>query len=194
MLKKIIIVLSTIRLIPHLFLFYFHKEKKIIHYDLRRWLSVMKKDKGLQKGFIELMTFNPEFRNLFYYRIGFHKWFISWLCPKLSSLRIKTNSIGPGLFIQHGFCTTIGAKSIGKDCWINQQVTIGFSNEFDSPCLGDNVTIYAGAKIIGNLKMGNNSIAGANAVITKDVPENCTVAGVPAVIIRRNGQKIRENL
>jgi len=112
----------------------------------------------------------------------------------MSTLFIMTENIGAGLFIQHGFATIIAAKSIGKDCWINQQVTIGYSNATDSPTLGDNVVINAGAKIIGKVHMGNCSKAGANAVIVKDVPENCTVVGVPAYIIKRNGIKVKENL
>ena len=102
--------------------------------------------------------------------------------PKMGTLFINTNDIGPGLFIHHGFSTIISAKSIGKDCWINQQVTIGYSNETDCPTLGDNVTINAGAKIIGKVYMGNNSRAGANAVVVKNVPKNCTFVGIPAYI------------
>jgi serine O-acetyltransferase len=108
----------------------------------------------------------------------------------MNTLFISTKDIGEGLFIQHGFATIIAAKSVGKNCWINQQVTIGFSNVTDCPVIGDNVTINAGAKIIGKVTMGNNSTAGANAVVVKDVPENCTVVGVPAYIVRRNGIKV----
>jgi serine O-acetyltransferase len=140
------------------------------------------------------MSFYPEYRNLFYKRIGKIHLTINWLCPKMNTLFIATNDIGPGLFIQHGFATIIAAKSIGKDCWINQQVTIGYSNKTDTPELGDNVVVNAGAKIIGKVKVGNNSIVGANAVVVKNVPDNCTVVGVPAYIIRRNGVKVKEEL
>lgn len=140
------------------------------------------------------MTVLPEYRNLFYNRVGEIYLLINWLCPKMNTLFINSKNIGPGLFIQHGFATIIGAKSIGRDCWINQQVTIGFSDETNYPELGDNVTINAGAKIIGGVKMGNNSKAGANAVVVKSVPDNCTVVGVPAYIIRRNGIKVKEEL
>ena len=51
-----------------------------------------------------------------------------------------------------------------------------------------------GAKIIGGVRIGHNCIVGANAVVVKNVPDNCTVVGVPAYIIRRNGKSIRENL
>jgi serine O-acetyltransferase len=192
--KKIVVILSAIRLLPHILLFNFHKNKKVIHYDVERWLKITNSGSNLQFGFLTLMTFFPEYRNVFYNRVGKISFLINWLCPKMNTLFILTKNIGPGLFIQHGFATIISAKSIGRDCWINQQVTIGFSNATDSPELGDNVTINAGAKIIGKVKMGNNSKAGANAVVVKNVPENCTVIGVPAYIIRRDGVRVKEEL
>ncbi|MEN6373145.1 MAG: hypothetical protein ABFD75_00010 [Smithella sp.] len=98
------------------------------------------------------------------------------------------------MFIQHGFSTIISAEKIGRNCWINQQVTIGFSNDTESPLIGDNVTIYAGAKVIGKVRIGNNSIVGANAVVVKDVPANSTVVGIPACIVRRDGERVKELL
>jgi serine O-acetyltransferase len=118
---------------------------------------------------------------------------ISFLCPELNSLYIYTTVIGPGLFIQHGFATIISAKSIGKNCWINQQVTIGFSNTTDAPVILDNVTISAGAKVIGNVTIGSNSKIGAGTVVVKNVPENSTVIGGPSYMIK-NGSKKKELL
>ncbi len=112
----------------------------------------------------------------------------------MSSLRIDTEIIGEGLFIQHGIATIIAAKSIGINCWINQQVTIGYSYDTDSPVLLDNVRIYAGAQVIGKLTIGNNSQVGANAVVVKSVPDNCVVVGVPAYIVKRNGVRVTEKL
>lgn len=192
--KPMILFISAIRLIPHIILFNLHHKRIIIRSDVSRWLNIAGKKENLQYGFIYLMTFRPEFRNLFYNRTGKFSKLISWLCPKMNTLFITTTDIKPGLFIEHGFATIISAKSIGKDCWINQQVTIGYSNATDCPVIGDNVTISAGAKIIGKVKLGNNSKVGANAVVVKDVPENCTVVGVPAYIIKRNGFKVKENL
>ena len=192
--RTVVALFSAIRLIPHVILLNIHSPKSIIKYDVQRWLKCYQIETNTQFGFIYLMTYFPEYRNLFYKRIGIFSILISWLCPKMSTLFIITRDIGPGLFIQHGFATIINAKSIGKDCWVNQQVTIGYSNTTDCPTLGDNVVINAGAKIIGNVYMGNNSIAGANAVVVKNVPENCTVVGVPAYIIKRNGIKVKESL
>jgi serine O-acetyltransferase len=192
----IILIISTLRLIPHLISYNTNKKKDIIIYDVIRWLKCYRLEGkyGIQTGFLYLMTFIHEYRNLYYNRIGFIKHFLKYLCRPMNTLFINTKDIGPGLFIQHGFSTIIAAKSIGKNCWINQQVTIGYSNTTDCPIIGDNVTINAGAKVIGKVFIRNNSRVGANAVVVKDVPENCTVVGVPAYIVRRNGIKTKEAL
>jgi serine O-acetyltransferase len=137
------------------------------------------------------MTFRQEYRNLFYYRTGFAGKLFSVLCRPMPTLFIDTPKIGPGLFIQHGFSTMIAAAEIGENCWINQQVTIGFSNATDLPTLQNNVTISAGAKVIGKVNIGENSKVGANAVVVKNVPANSTVVGVPAYIVRKDGIRVR---
>jgi serine O-acetyltransferase len=196
-LKKIWVYINIPRTLPGLIVYISSPEKLVVKEDINRWIEVV----GLKslnypiwKYFHYLMLFYPAFRNLFYYRIKKNNLILSKMIepfhPSLSTLYIETKSIGPGLFIQHGFSTIISAESIGKNCWINQQVTIGFSNRTDVPILGDNVRITAGAKVIGKIKIGNNSIVGANAVVVKDVPENCTVVGVPASIIKKDGVKL----
>ncbi len=112
-------------------------------------------------------------------------------CPYLF---IDTSStFGPGLFIQHGFSTIIMAD-MGENCWINQQVTIGYRDKTSRPKIGDNVRITAGAKVIGGVTIGNNVTVGANAVVVKNVPDNCVVVGVPAYIVKKNGIKVKEEL
>ena len=108
------------------------------------------------------------------------------LFPLMDTLYITTNEIGPRLFIQHGFATIISAKSIGSDCWINQQVTIGYTFDTVPPVIGNGVRISAGAKVVGDIIVGDNSIVAANAAVVKDVPENAIVGGVPARIIGEN--------
>ncbi len=85
----------------------------------------------------------------------------------------------------HGFSVMCIAQSIGKNCTIYQQVTVGNSGGH-YPTIGDNVSICAGAKVLGGVKVGNNVTIGANAVVTKDVPDNAIVAGVPARVIGFN--------
>jgi serine O-acetyltransferase len=99
--------------------------------------------------------------------------------------------IDGGLKISHciGLIIGDGAK-IGKNCDVRQNTTLGGNfNKVDKegrrhPLLGDNVSVGAGAVIIGPVKVGFNSIIGANAVVTHDIPENVIVGGVPARIIK----------
>lgn len=98
--------------------------------------------------------------------------------------------IGDGtVFYHHGVGCIVHEKCvIGKNCKIFGNVTIGCKwSNFDKPGLppkvGNNVLIGAGAVILGNIYIGNNSIIGANAVVLVDVPDNTTVAGVPAHFI-----------
>ena len=77
----------------------------------------------------------------------------------------------------------IHAKAkIGKDVKIGQDVTIGGRLRVNAPVIGDRVHIAAGARCVGGT-IGSNVVVGANAVVTRDVPDNCVVAGVPARII-----------
>jgi serine O-acetyltransferase len=109
-------------------------------------------------------------------------------------LDLGNTSIGPGLFIMHGNGTSVAAVRIGKNCWIHQHVVIGYGEAFelngvfpqletDTPSIGNNVTIYAGAKVLGRVRIGDNVTIGANTVVIEDVPPNATVMGVPAKVV-----------
>ncbi|HEY5930309.1 MAG TPA: hypothetical protein VIU02_08365 [Burkholderiales bacterium] len=190
------LLLSSIRLLPHIVVMIVCPRRSIIEKDLDRWGRILhgRPASGLRQClmiFVRLMTFHPEFRNLFYHRVGIGGRVLALLCREMPALYIYTKEVGPGLFIQHGFSTVIAAAKIGENCWINQQVTIGFSNPTDRPTIGNNVQISAGAKVIGKVRIGDNSKVGANAVVVKDVPADTTVVGVPAYIIRQNGKKVR---
>lgn len=99
------------------------------------------------------------------------------------------SQIGGGLFIVHGHDIVIGAKVVvGNNCKIFNGVTLGGQNtEIDNapqPIIGDNVVISTGAKILGDIKIGNDCIVGANSVVVKSVDENSIIAGVPARFIK----------
>ena len=113
---------------------------------------------------------------------------LKMLFPGMDTLYINTPEIGPRLFIQHGFATNISAKRIGSDCWINQQVTIGYTFDSEPPLIGNGVRISAGAKVLGQIEIGDNAIIAANAAVVKSVEENMVVGGVPAKIIGENSK------
>ena len=80
---------------------------------------------------------------------------------------------------------------IGENVIIYQQVSIIQPSEGEKTIIGDNVSIGKGAVILGGCKVGNNVKIGANAVVVNDVPDNCTVAGVPAKVVRIHGETSR---
>lgn len=95
---------------------------------------------------------------------------------------------GGGICITHPNGIIVSAfASIGEDCTILQQVTIGqdkFKDDNKAPIIGDRVFIGAGAKIIGPICVGNDVKIGANAVVTKDVPDGVTVVGFNRIVNR----------
>ena len=154
--------------------------------DLHRWKSVLGL-KGTDKQVLSrLLATDRAFRSLYLFRLkkrAYRGW-VRLLYPPLDSLYIMTADIGGGLFIQHGFSTYIAAQSIGENCWINQQVTIGYKDNTRPPIIGNNVTITCGAKVLGPITIGNHVTVGANAVVVKDLPPNSVWGGVPARQIR----------
>lgn len=90
------------------------------------------------------------------------------------------------LILRHPTSIVIGeGVKLGREVKIFQNVTIGRSDSsIDAyPSIGDNTTIYAGAVVLGGIKIGKNCVVGANAVVTRDVPDNSVAVGVPAKII-----------
>lgn len=97
--------------------------------------------------------------------------------------------IGEGTVITYGGIGVVIHKNarIGKNCVIESNVTIGGRNNNPNvPVIGDNVFIGTGARILGDIHISDNSIIGANAVVIYNVPNNCSVAGVPAKILHEN--------
>lgn len=175
------------------------KSKKwdLIHADIQYYLHDYPNRIANVKyrDFVYLMIVERTFRNVLYYRLKRCSVFLRGIYPSQNEPLISCDSeIGGGLYFCHGFSTIVVAKAIGENCWINQQVTIGATAKFDYPTIGNNVFIFAGALILGDIHIGDNVIVGAGTVVTKSVPNNCTVVGNPARIIRRDGIKVNEPL
>ena len=104
--------------------------------------------------------------------------------------------LGRRFFIDHAMGVVIGETTVvGDDCVLYQGVTLGGTGKECGkrhPTLGNNVTVGAGAKVLGNIQIGDNVKVGGNSVVVKDVPENCTVVGSPGRVVRRNGCRIVE--
>lgn len=156
--------------------------------DLARWKHIHQLTCPDRAAMACLLWRYKEFRNLVIYRNRQHpirRRLIGLFYPPMESLYIDAFEIGGGLYIQHGFATMIAAKSIGRNCWINQQVTIGYNGQGEAPMIGDNVMITCGAKVLGPIHVGNHVTVGANAVVIRDVPDNCVVGGVPAKVLKQ---------
>ncbi|MBE6578003.1 MAG: serine O-acetyltransferase [Ruminococcaceae bacterium] len=102
--------------------------------------------------------------------------------------------IGKGLMIDHGMGVVIGETAvIGDNCTLYQGVTLGGTGKDVGkrhPTLGDNVMVGAGAKVLGPFTIGDNTKIAANAVVLAEMPNNCTAVGIPAKVVKREGQRV----
>jgi len=101
--------------------------------------------------------------------------------------------IGPGLYIGHYGNIFIGEKTkLGKFCNISHENTLGYSGFGQMrgvPEIGDFVYIAPGAKVVGKIQIGSNVVIGPNTVVTKHIPDNATVFGMPGRIVNYDSSK-----
>ncbi|NLO89041.1 MAG: serine O-acetyltransferase [Clostridia bacterium] len=120
---------------------------------------------------------------------------ISQLSRFLTGIEIHPGAkIGQGFFIDHGMGVVIGETcEIGDNVTLYQGVTLGGTGKEKGkrhPTIGNNVVVSAGAKVLGSITIGNNVKIGAGSVVLKDVPDNCTVVGVPGRVVKRDGRRV----
>lgn len=96
------------------------------------------------------------------------------------TLIFHPDSLGPGCFIMHGDSTMVGARSIGRNFVVGQHVVVGYRGPGEVPRIGDDVSIYVGAIVIGDIHVGDGATIGAGAVVSNSVPDGATVVPLPA--------------
>ena len=166
--------------------------------------SIIKRDPAAKSKLYVILTY-PGVKAIFFHKIA--NFFsiakfdliariISQFSRFLTGIEIHPRAkIGKNLFIDHGMGVVIGETSeIGNNVTIYHAVTLGGispsiesekqRNEKRHPTIGDDVVIGSGAQIIGPIKVGNGSRVAANAVVVNNVPEDSTMVGVPAKIIK----------
>lgn len=165
---------------------------------MKKYFESIKGRDPAARSIFQIIVLYPGVQAVFWYRIAhfiyahhfkFIGEFIMFIVRCALNIEIHPAAIiGKRLFIDHGTGVVIGATSIiGNDVTIYHGVTLGGVGRGGitgkrHPTVEDNVTIGSGAKILGNITLGNNCIIGANAVVLKDVPPATTAVGVPSVI------------
>jgi len=164
--------------------------------------TIKKNDPALHSTF-ELFFNYPGLWALFFYRIAhwFYKKGLRFIPRLVSALGMFLTmidihpgaTIGRRVFIDHGVGVVIGETAIiGNDVLIYQQVTLGGVSTDKGkrhPTIEDGAVIGAGAKVLGNIIIGENVKVGANSVVIKDVPADCTAVGIPARVLKRGYDK-----
>ena len=157
------------------------------------------------RSVLEVLTY-PGLHALWMHRIAHWLWqcrlklparALSQLNRFLTEIEIHPGAqIGRRFFIDHGAGVVIGETTIiGDDVLLYHQVTLGgtsLNKVKRHPTLGNGVLVGMGAKILGPITIGDHCKIGANAVVNKDIPPDCTVVGIPGRIVRRNGARVED--
>ena len=172
--------------------------------DLKETIAAYRARDPAARSSIEVLLLYPGIKatishkraNYFYrHDMKFIARWISQHSRKKTGIEIHPGAtIGKRLVIDHGMGIVIGETAeIGDDVLLYQGVTLGGTGKDIGkrhPTIGNNVLIGSGAKILGPFKVGDNCRIAANAVVLKEVPPNSTAVGVPARIVRIDGQKV----
>ncbi|MBI1848237.1 MAG: serine O-acetyltransferase [Candidatus Rokubacteria bacterium] len=165
--------------------------------------TVLERDPAARSTRDVLLSY-PGVHALAFHRLGHRLWGAGWLSLArwvshvsrfLTGIEIHPAAkLGPGLFIDHGMGIVIGETAeVGANVTLLQGVTLGgtsLKREKRHPTLCDNVTVGAGAKVIGAITVGEGSRIGAGSVVVRDVPPNSVVVGVPGRVTYRDGQRV----
>lgn len=172
---------------------------------IKRDINVVFERDPAARSIVEVIFCYPGFHAILMHRCA--HWFyerrfvllarlFSQLSRFLTGIEIHPGAqIGEGLFIDHGMGVVIGETTeIGDNVTLYQGVTLGGTGKEKGkrhPTVGSNVVVSSGAKVLGSLNIGDNVKIGAGSVVLRDVPDNCTVVGVPGKVVKQNGRKVK---
>lgn len=175
---------------------------RAIREDIR---TVLDKDPAARNGFEVLLCYpgvwsliwHKPAHWLYLHRMKLLARIISQLTRWFTGIEIHPGAaIGRRCFIDHGMAVVIGETTeVGDDVTIYQGVTLGGTGKDTGkrhPTIGDRVIISSGAKVLGPFKVGNDVKIGAGSVVLKEIPDGCTVVGIPGAIVKRNKQTTQD--
>jgi serine O-acetyltransferase len=156
------------------------------------------------RSYLEVLLCYPGLHALWFHRINHWLWthnlrllarWLSQWARFFTAIEIHPGAqIGHRLFIDHGMGVVIGETSIvGDDVTLYQGVTLGGTGKEKGkrhPTIGNGVVVGSGAKVLGNILVGDNCRVGAGSVVLRSIPENSTIVGVPGHIVLRNGKRV----
>ncbi|MEG0291889.1 MAG: serine O-acetyltransferase [Anaerovoracaceae bacterium] len=169
--------------------------------------TVVKKDPAARNGFEVLLCYPGVWAIMFHrpahflykHHLKLIARIISQIIRWFTGVEIHPGAtIGRRCFIDHGMGIIIGETTeIGDDVTIYQGVTLGGTGKDVGkrhPTLGDRVMVSSGAKVLGPINIGDDVKIGAGSVVLKDVPNGCTVVGIPGTIVRRSKKVVDEDM
>ncbi|MBM7615327.1 serine O-acetyltransferase [Alkaliphilus hydrothermalis] len=174
---------------------------KLIKEDIQ---AIFERDPAA-KTTLEVLLCYPGLHAIMFHRISHGLYRLGWvvlarivsnIARWLTGIEIHPGAvIGRKLFIDHGTGVVIGETTVIGDCvTIYQGATLGGTGKEKGkrhPTIGNNVVISSGAKVLGPFRVGDNSRIGAGSVVLKEVPDNCTVVGVPGRIVVKDNKKVQ---
>ena len=182
------------------------KNSREIMADIKEEIEVIRERDPAARNNVEVLLLYSGLHAIIAYRVSnklytskhyFSARAVSQLARFFTGIEIHPGAtIGRRFFIDHGAAVVIGETTeIGDDCTIYQGVTLGGTGKDTGkrhPTLGNNVMVGAGAKILGPMRIGDNSKVAAGAVVLTEIPDNCTAVGIPAKVVRRDGVKTQD--